>query len=169
MQKVWENSIYKMGDCMKKYMRLGAAIVMGGTFLVGCSSNQSSSSNETVSGEHLESLDKFEKMEVQKIESSSTIFSLTDSEEIELLIQNLKMEQWNLSKIPENLEAKYEFLIYGEDTEQQLTDSSDLGNMDRLIIYPYEPYIEYKIGKVRFAFEIPDDTVAYLAEFLGEN
>lgn len=104
---------------MKRILGLGITIIIIATYLVGCG-------NKTENEGYLEGLSETQKIEVQNIDDSSTLFSLTDSKEIDLFIQNLKIEQWEYSSIPDDLGAKYEFLMYQEGAKRLLTDSADM-------------------------------------------
>ncbi|MBC8568610.1 MULTISPECIES: hypothetical protein [Lentihominibacter] len=146
---------------MKKFLILFFLCIL---CLCGCNSR------ENVHNISLYSADKEQQI---SIKSADSVFSdnISDSGEIKKFVNNLRIEDWELSQLPENAQESGNFTFLQEKTEKILQAEADerLYEFFSFSCYKDLPYISVKIADSEMNFKISEDTAGYLNDFLTDK
>lgn len=126
--------------------------------LIGC--NQEGSIKPNLEFE------KVQKVVIESIEQPNT--TLEQKSEIEAFVEGIKVEEWILANLPENLTISKTYSMFQSDTIQLGENSSDnkeLEQIGTILTYKNSDYITLQMGVVKVNYKVPED----VADFLANN
>ncbi|GIN96602.1 hypothetical protein J6TS1_24720 [Siminovitchia terrae] len=141
--------------------------------MAGCDSSDSSEVNDGTKEQDelqagIQTIGKAQRIEVRSDsdDNDSVLRSITDKADIEIFIEQLKMNEWEYAPaLPEEAKKKYEYIILQEDTtklgEKEDKDAS-LHEAARIISYENSPYVTLKVALIKITMKIPDEAAEYI-------
>ncbi|AJA46505.1 hypothetical protein CPAST_c04050 [Clostridium pasteurianum DSM 525 = ATCC 6013] len=133
---------------MKKFIVLILSMTMFMMLLSACGFKQNLSKSGEFKADEFIQMIKSDKIEIKSIDSSSVISTVTDQKYIDQFVKNLKIQQWQMTSLPDNSEVQYEYVLNN--------------GKANIITFKDIPYVQLEIKGFNFTFKVPEDVANYL-------
>ncbi|UZW14683.1 hypothetical protein OSC52_02220 [Clostridium pasteurianum] len=133
---------------MKKFIVLILSMTMFMMLLSACGFKQNLSISGEFKADEFIQMIKSDKIEIKSIDSSSVISTVTDQKYIDQFVKNLKIQQWQMTSLPDNSEVQYEYVLNN--------------GKANIITFKDIPYVQLEIKGFNFTFKVPEDVANYL-------
>jgi len=133
---------------MKKFIVLILSMTMFMMLLSACGFKENISKSGEFKADEFIKMIKSDKIEIKSIDSSSVISTITDQKYVDQFVKNLKIQQWQMTSLPENSEVQYEYVLNN--------------GKANIITFKDIPYVQLKIKGFNFTFKVPEDVANYL-------
>lgn len=133
---------------MKKFILIMLSIIALMTLLSSCGLKDNLSESKEFKSDEFIQMIKSDKIQIKSTDNSSIISTVTDQKYIDQFVKDLKIQQWEMSSLPENSEVQYEYVLNN-------------GNAS-IITFKDIPYVQLKVKRFNFTFKVPEDVSKYL-------
>lgn len=98
-----------------------------------------------------------EKIEVFKPGESEPFETVTDYQDIEVFVNNLKLDTWEIQRVPYGSTKGTIYKLYDRETAKagESIEDKELYESGSIVVYSNEPYIEFKTKFFTSSFKVP--------------
>lgn len=142
-----------------KYLVLSLCLMI--LILTACNLTPKSETSE----DSMNDIDQTDQVKISFFEDQETLKTISTDKEIKDFVNNLEIENWEVSKQPSNSSKDLVYDMYRQETVK-LFHSGDRKMIEAGNITTYKdiPYIELNLKGFSFTFEVPQHVADYLSQ-----
>lgn len=112
-----------------------------------------------------------ENITIIDLSNNETIKTISETEEIESFVLSLALEDWTMSKLPEQAEAQAKFILNIQETVKLGQSEDDVKSITgaELTTYRDSDYVTINLAGFDLTFQAPGASIDYLNSFLPQE